>query len=152
MASLETKYFGRLSYEADAEFEFPRGIPGFENWRKFMMVTLPESAPLMFLQSLEDPALCFITLPIFAVDPDYRLAVSAEDLEQLDLPPERQPRIGKEVLCLAVVSVQESGPTFNLLAPIVVNISNRKAVQAIAQDSGYSHRHVLAPEMTAACS
>jgi len=151
MAFVQTKYFGTLSYAADSEFDFPRGVPGFEDCRKFLMVTLPESAPLVFLQSLEDPALCFITIPIFSVDPNYRLSVSTEDLRQLSLSPERQPRMGEEVLCLVVVSVQESGPTFNLLAPIVVNISNRTGVQAIAQGIGYSHQHVLAPEETVVC-
>ena len=47
--------------------------------------------PLIYLQSLEDPGLCFITMPILAVDPRYRLRVSGEDLDKLGLTRERQP-------------------------------------------------------------
>ena len=43
----------------------------------------------------------------------------------------RQPRIGEDVLCLTVLSIRETGPTANLLAPMVVNLHNRKAVQAM---------------------
>jgi flagellar assembly factor FliW len=96
--------------------------------------------------------LCFITLPILAVDPQYRLRVSSEDLARLDLPPERQPQLGRDVLCLAILSLQESGPTANLLAPVVVNVLNLKAMQIIVPESDYSHQHELSPQETAVCS
>jgi flagellar assembly factor FliW len=104
---------------------------------------VPHSEPLVFLQSLEDPGLCFITLPVGAVDPRYRLDMTGEDLALLELPAERRPRIGDEVLCLAVIALRETGPAANLLAPIVVNLGNRKAVQEVAPESSCSHRHAL---------
>jgi flagellar assembly factor FliW len=47
------------------------------------------------------------------------------------------------VLALTVVSIRETGPTANLLAPVLVNLKNREAVQAVAQDSVYSHQHAI---------
>jgi len=85
-------------------------------------------------------------MPILAVDPKYRLKVSGEDLEQVGLPAARQPRIGDDVLCLTVLSIRETGPTANLLAPVVINLRTRKAVQAVAQEPGYSHQHTLLAE------
>jgi flagellar assembly factor FliW len=69
--------------------------------------------------------------------------MSAEDIRLLGL--WRAPRIGEDVLCLAVLSIRPEGPTANLLAPVVVNLRNRLAVQAVAPDSEYSHRHPLPP-------
>jgi flagellar assembly factor FliW len=143
MTLLETKHFGKLSYEPDSELEFPLGLPGFDDRKRFVAVHFVENDPLIYLQSLEDPALCFITMPVLAIDPQYRLKVSAEDLGCLGLNSGRQPRIGGEVLCLTVLTIQETGPTANLLAPIVVNLSNRKAVQAVAPESDYSHQFAL---------
>jgi len=60
----------------------------------------------------------------------------------------RQPRIGDDVLCLSVLSIRETGPTANLLAPIVVNLRNRKAVQAVAPESDYPHQFALMPQET----
>jgi flagellar assembly factor FliW len=149
---METKSFGKISFEPESELEFPCGLPGFEERRRFVAVRFVESDPLIYLQSLEDPGLCFITMPILAVDPRYKLAVSGEDMEQVGLPATSQLQIGEDVLCLSVLSIQETGPTANLLAPIVVNLRNRRAVQAVAPESGYSHQFALMPDEASVCS
>jgi flagellar assembly factor FliW len=143
---METKNFGTISFEPDSELEFPRGLPGFDSRKRFVAVRFVESDPLVYLQSLEDPSLCFITAPVQTVDPQYRLKVSADDLEQLGLPLARQPRIGEDVLALTVVSIRETGPTANLLAPVVVNLRNRRAVQTVSEGAGYSHQHAILAE------
>lgn len=152
MPVIETKNFGKISFEPESELEFPGGLPGFDSRTRFVAVAFTESEPLVYLQSLEDPGLCFITMPILAVDPDYKLKVSGADLDQLGLIQARQPRIGEDVLCLTVLSVCETGPTANLLAPIVVNLHNCKAVQAVAPESDYSHQFALMPEEASVCS
>ena len=149
---MQTKNFGEIAYEPESELEFPCGLPGFDNRKRFVAVHFVENDPLLYLQSLEDPALCFITMPILSVDPKYKLTVAGDDLSQLGLPSMRQPKIGEDVLCLTVVAVRETGPTANLLAPIVINLKNRRAVQAIAPDSDYSHQFELVPEEAAPCS
>lgn len=152
MPIIQTKYFGAISYEPHVTLEFPRGLAGFDHSRRFLALNFADTQPLVFLQNLEDPALCFITLPILAVDPQYQLRVSNEDRAPVDLPLGRPLRIGEDVLCLAVLSIRESGPTANLLAPVVVNLRNRKAVQAVAAASGYSHQHTLVAEEAPVCS
>ena len=152
MPSFDTKNFGIVSYQPEAVVEFPAGLPGFDQRRQFLALQFPDSAPLIFLQSLEDPGLCFITLPVLAVDQRYRLQVNDEDRRRVGLPVGRALQIGEDVLCLTVISLRESGPTANLLAPVVVNLTNRQAVQAVADDAAYSHQHVLVPEEAPVCS
>jgi flagellar assembly factor FliW len=147
MPIMNTTSFGPVPYSPDAVVEFPRGLPGFDDRRRFVAVRFPESDPTVFLQSLEDPGLCFVTLPVRAVDPEYRLEICSEDVALVGLPAGRRPRLGEDVLCLSVISLRESGPSANLLAPLVINLRNRKAVQAIAVDSGYSHRYPLGNEV-----
>jgi flagellar assembly factor FliW len=78
------------------------------------------------------------------IDPDYQLAIAREDLESLGLETGRQPRIGEDIRCLAVILVAENGPvTANLLAPIMINPASRRGVQAIRVDAIYSHQHPL---------
>jgi flagellar assembly factor FliW len=141
MPVVETKNFGRVEYEAEATLEFPRGLPGFEERRGFLPLHQPENDPLIFLQSLEDPELCFVTAPVHVVDAAYRFAAEADDLASVGLP--ASPRMGEEAFCLVVLSIREEGPTANLLAPVVVNPATRQCVQAVAPSSGYSHRHPL---------
>ena len=147
MPHLKTKYFGELAYDADSILQFPAGIPGFENERSFLLIEQDHTRPLAFMQSAVTPDLCFLALPVQAVSPDFRLRLAAEERAELLLPPGRQPAIGKDVLCLALVTLGENGsPTTNLMAPIVVNLKNRKAVQSIQLDSGYSLRQPLEPD------
>lgn len=138
-----TQHFGIADYQDDSIVEFPAGVPGFERETRFLALELSQHKPVVFLQSLTTPDLCFVTLPILVVEPGYRLYMAAGDVERLGLPGSRPPRIGQDVLCLAILTIKETGTTANLLAPVVVNLKNRMAVQAVAPDGGYSHQHPL---------
>ncbi len=151
MPNFETKYFGNVEFEDASIVVFPVGLPGFEECRRFLALHFKESAPLVYLQSLEREELCFVTLPVQSIEPEYRLRVCEEDLRNMGLETGRQPAIGSEVLGLAVVSIRESGVTANLLAPVIVNLENRRAVQAVAPESSYSHQHALLSGETAVC-
>ncbi len=151
MPETESTRFGTIFFAPESVFEFPHGLPGFEERHRFVPVQNPQTAPILFLQSLEDPSVCFTTLPIWVVDPQYRLALVEEDLEALEFPVDRQPLIGADVLCLAMLSVRKTGVTANLLAPVLVNLKNYKAVQAVSPESGYSHQHLLFSQEAAPC-
>jgi flagellar assembly factor FliW len=154
MLSTKTRHFGAIEYQEDAVFDFPRGLPGFEDQRQFLLLERPETRPLVFMQSLSAANLCFITVPVKVAKSDYELCMPPEELASLDVDTGRQPLIGKEVLCLAIVSLQEDQPpTVNLLSPLVINIRTRQGIQSIQEDSSYSHQHLFLPqEGVDACS
>jgi len=141
-----------VDYDEQSVMLFPDGIPAFEQEQRFLALRQPINEPLVFLQSLANPNLCFATLPALSACPGYQLSMTPEDLEALGLEAGRQPVIGRDVLCLAILSLEENAPpTVNLLAPIVVNLHTLCGRQAIQTDSPYSHREVL-PLREAACS
>jgi flagellar assembly factor FliW len=154
MLSTETKHFGVIQFDEDSVFDFPEGLPGFEDQRQFVLLERPDTRPLVFLQSLSAAGLCFITVPVSVAKADFELRMPPEELASLDLDIGRQPEIGKEVLCLAIVSLQEDRPpTVNLLSPLVIGIRNRRGIQTIQAESSYSHQHPLLPrEGGDACS
>ncbi len=144
MPELTTTYFGKLVFDADAIINFPEGIPGFEHQRHYIAVEQPATNPLVFLQSVDPGGVCFVTLPVLAAEPNYRLALSIDDLHDLNLATDRQPAIGQEVLCLAVISLVEGQPpTANLLSPIVINLSAGIGKQAVQETDDYDIRHVV---------
>jgi flagellar assembly factor FliW len=153
MSQCLTKYHGEMGYDEHAALHFPRGLFGFEAETRFLPIEQPPLRPLVFLQSLSTPDLCFLCLPVFVVDRQYAVSVEQEDLTAVDLPTDRQPRIGTDVLCLAIVSIQPGGPTTaNLLAPVLVNLQNSKAIQALSLDQRHSHQAPLpAPSEELAC-
>ena len=156
MPQIRTAYFGELDYTNGTVFHFPYGLPGFEHENAFLFLKQPHTEPLLFLQSLGYPRLCFILLPILVVDPNYVVNLDPEDLAALNLNPARQPRIGEDILCAAIVSPgggEDSEPTANLMAPVVVNLKEQVGMQVIQSGSPYSHRHPIpAGKEVAPCS
>jgi flagellar assembly factor FliW len=120
------------------QLEFPHGLPAFEKERRFRLI---DRDPLLFLESEANPELSFLLLPIALIDPDYRLALSQEDRKTIAASNEAS------LLCLAVITAAEdTPPTANLLAPVVVNLDCGRAVQAVRSDTVYSHKHPLVQE------
>jgi len=148
MPHCATKYFGAVSYEEAAVLHFPAGLPGFEDERRFLSLQQPEHEPLVFLQSLTTPSLCFVALPAKAVEPSFELEIEESDLDLLGACSPAEPGL----LQLALVTIAESGITANLFAPVVVNTANLRAIQAIAPSRRYSHVHPLAEVGEAVCS
>jgi flagellar assembly factor FliW len=152
MTTCRTRYFDVLEYQPDAVIRFPAGLPGFDDERQFILIEQPPHRPLLFLQSLSDPDLCFTLLPVLVLSPDYTLKMSPEDVDLIGLDPARQPRIGRDVFCGALLAVQENEVTANLMAPLIINLASRIAVQAIQMEPDYSHCYrVATPEMVVAC-
>ena len=144
MPEFRTKYFDTVRFEEQSVIRFPAGLPGFEQERRFLLIEQPINKPIVFIQSLSRPELCFLSLPVLMAQPGYRLHVAPEDLRALGLPESRQPAVGQDILALAIISLAENRPpTANLLSPIVISLKNRTAVQAIQVDSGYTHQHPL---------
>jgi flagellar assembly factor FliW len=140
--TMKTTHFGPVAIDESSALEFPEGLPGFENCRRFVPLESNGSPGLIFLQSLEQPQLCFITVLLRALWPDYELSIPAEERELLGFEAAAAP--ADEMALLAVLSfVEGEDPTANLLAPIVVHARTRRAAQIVRQDGHYAVRAPL---------
>jgi len=148
MPFIQTRDFGVVSIDATAEIVFPFGIPGFDQQRRFALIGSKAIAPVVLMQSSENPSLCFLAIAVSVLDPAYQSGIAREDLRLLGLDEDRQPRPDEEALYLAILSPAASGAfTANLLAPVVINVRTRNAVQAVRHDRQYSHRHPVPREL-----
>jgi flagellar assembly factor FliW len=141
---LATKYFGELECAEDALIDFPEGIPGFEHARQFVCLEQPIARPIVYLQSVTEPDLCFLTMPARSLETSYEVQLSTEEAERLHLNP-GSAKIGEDVACMAIVSAEPgTDATANLFAPVVINIRNRIGLQVIQSHSQYDFRHPIA--------
>jgi flagellar assembly factor FliW len=152
MPRLQTLHFGDIEYEPEALIEFPAGLPAFEEERSFVLIRQPEPGLVIFLQSLRDPGLVFVTLPAQAIDPAYRLELSEEEWIAAGFNAGRA-RDEAECLILAVVTIPDGGAmTANLMAPIVIDRAGQRGAQVIQAESEYSHQFPLeSPQGEAQC-
>lgn len=131
------------------EFEFPAGLPAFEQERRFRLVVRPDFSPLVLLQSAASPALRFVCAPARLLDAGYRPEMSEDDEALLGCGAEDA--AGGQLLCLAILTFPEAGPpTANLMAPVLLNPATGRGMQCIQSPAAYSHCHPLRGE--APCS
>jgi len=144
MSEIDTKYFGRITLDAGSVIEFPQGLPAFEWERAFLAIEHPRTAPLVMLQSVLTPELCFLAIPVADVDPEYELRVCTEDRVALGLDETSDLPTGPDLAVLALVAVRaDQQITVNLMSPVVVNRANRRAVQSVRWDGEYSHEYSI---------
>lgn len=139
MPKVPSRNFGAVEFAPGEQFVFPKGLPGFPAETAFLPVEVPDQLPLVYLQSMRTSDLCFVAAPVNCLVADYQLSANAEDLSLIDLGPDAVR--GPQTLCLALVCFGEDGTAAaNLRAPIVVNLRNRRGVQAIQNENRYPIR------------
>ena len=119
--------------------EFVGPVAGFPDLRHFVLAELAPASLLRALRSLEDPALRFLVLPPGPFFPDYAPEIGDEWAEALQL------HHADDALVLVIVTpgATAADATANLLAPVVINVSTRRAAQVVLADSGWPLRAPL---------
>lgn len=95
------------------------------------------SPTIQWLQALERPFHAFIVADPWSVFPDYSPELSDGDAAQLGLSAAED----AQLLVILTVPGAPSGITANLRAPIVLNIPDRAAKQAVLLGDAYHTRH-----------
>jgi flagellar assembly factor FliW len=131
--------------EESSPIEFPSGLVGFEEWKRFVLLAHPESGALRLLQSLDDARVTFIVADPRQITPDYRLSLSEADARALQadehaaVAPEWPS--GLDAYCILSVQEDPFSVTANLLGPLVVNWQAGLGRQVILSESDYDTRY-----------
>lgn len=137
---LETKYFGRIEYEPEDVLDFPDGLFGFPEEKKFLLLPFSGSqGNMLCLQSTADRDPAFILMNPFSLSGDYAPELSNQELEMLGVEDSRQ--LCYYVMCVARHPVGES--TVNLRCPVAVNPDLGRGMQVILDTQIYHMRHKL---------
>lgn len=137
MAQIPTPHFGLLEYDEASVIRFPEGIPAFESDTAFLLIEKTETAPLLYLQSLVHPELCFYTVPAATLVSDYAFRPAPADLEPLASNP-------ADLLTLLLLTFRENGAaSANLKAPVLIGRHSHLGRQVILFDSDYSFEHPI---------
>ena len=137
-----TKLFGKIDVQDDKIIEFPEGILGFEDLKKFtLMFDSENSAPsgLNFLVSLDEPAFMMPVVTAVSVKPDYSPQISAEVEGAIG------PLTEENVLVLVTMTIPSdiTKMTVNLNAPIIINVDTNKAIQSVVENDDYAIKYPI---------
>ena len=129
IVKINTNYFGELEVDENEILEFEKGMLGFEELKKFVIIKDSEIF-IEWLQSVEDTT-SFAIMDPFVADNNYSFELPEKIMKQLDI-------IDKEdVMIRTVVIIPEDITKIrtNLQAPIIINTKQKKATQIILDDS-----------------
>ncbi|MFT8313954.1 MAG: flagellar assembly protein FliW [Clostridium sp.] len=139
---LKTKYHGTIEYKEEEIIYFKKGIPGFQDLKKFVLFPAEENDFFSVLHSVEDNNIGFIVVSPFNVKKDYEIELNDAVLKDLDIKEEKDVLIFNTV----TLSSEVSKITSNLKAPIVINIKTKLGEQIILNDEKYEIKYPLFKE------
>ncbi|MBD8972793.1 MAG: flagellar assembly protein FliW [Clostridiales bacterium] len=133
---VQTKFFGEVELDDNKILEFPNGIIGFEDFKKFAIIYDVEDdreTKISWLQSLEEPVLALPVVDPLAVVPDYAPMIEDELLKPLGNPAD------EDLLFLLVMTVPSDMKkvTANMKAPVIINTKTCTGVQLIVDNADY---------------
>ena len=130
-----TDFFDDLVFSPDDVITFPGGLPGFEKYKRFVVVPMPQCEPFSWLVCVDGGIrLRFAIINPLVFIPDYNPQLSKEQLTEL--------KIGDlhDLVLYAIVTIGQNPieSTANLAGPIIINKAAKIGKQVLLDDDRYS--------------
>ena len=125
--TIKTRDFGTIDFDENGIYHFSQPLFGFEKYTDFIVLHDEEiGESIAWLQSAQDPDLCFILMDPNAVTNDYAP----------ELPAEFDSLLGSgDCFCWAVAVVPQNfrESTINLKSPVFLNPNTHRGAQIILE-------------------
>lgn len=136
---IQTSRFGPVQLQAEDILEFPEGILGFNDLRRFVLLDDPNDEIFAWLQSCEIPSVAFPVLEPELFSPGYQVALTKHDLEAVGL----KSAEGFRAYAIITIPDDPTQMTANMKAPIIINIAKKTARQCVLQDNNLAIRELI---------
>lgn len=136
---IQTRYHGEVETDEKNIWQFPKGIPGFQDEKEFFLYPLADDEIFFVLQSTKEQDIAFVVSNPFSFFQDYDFTLDESSIEMLQLEKE------EDVLLLVILTLGETieTSTANLQAPLILNMKNHRAKQVILHDNHYKTKHPI---------
>lgn len=143
MMIVKTKYWGEINVLEEDILTIPKGLLGFEEYTKFIMLPNEKDPNFAWLQSIENSFLCFLATTPVSFMFDYSIEISDETVENLQI------KSPDDVLIYCLVTIPEDPLQIsaNLAGPLVFNINTRVGEQIVVMDPKYKVKHFIIDEL-----
>ena len=138
---VQSTRFGEMDVAEEQIMDFPEGLLGFPDEKKFALMEYKPESPFYILQSMADPDLTFLMINPFAFFNDYDFHMDDALMAEIGLTADNPPT----VFNIATVRDKIENMTVNLAGPVLVNIRDRKAAQWVIEKTQFPTRYPLFP-------
>jgi flagellar assembly factor FliW len=126
--------FGLKNVQVDPDtlFTFPKGMVGFEDFKRFKLFHEEGGATLFWLQSIDDSKVAFPIVSPEALDVAYEIELSDEDCKLLEM---KDPA-DAAIVVVVYRNAPEEGEQVaaNTRFPVILNLKTRIGMQKILQE------------------
>jgi flagellar assembly factor FliW len=137
MEKINTR-FGEVEYDPESLLNFPAGLIGLPNLRRFIVMPNKKKGPLFWIQSIDEPDMAFVLTDPTNFFLDYIVVPDTAERQNLHI------EEGDECYTLSVVTVPpDQNITINLAAPILFAPKSNRAIQVILEGNKYSSKTPL---------
>ncbi|MDY6850663.1 MAG: flagellar assembly protein FliW [Thermodesulfobacteriota bacterium] len=137
---IPTSRFGQVEIDPQAIISMPRGLIGFPEQKRYIILRHNPESPFFWFQAVDAPDLAFVIVDPLIFKPDYDVPLPKPLLA--DLKAVKPEDLGIYV----IVTIPTGHPekmTANLLGPLLINTASRLARQLVLDKSRYSHRFAI---------
>jgi len=140
---IQSTILGRVEASESEILTFENGLPGFENERNFIVLSIEGNEVYQILQSINSKEVGFVTANPYLFISDYTFDLDESTVEVLDIESE------EDIMVLTIVTVKEpfNTSTVNLKAPVIINTKSKKAKQCILENTDYPIRYAIDAQM-----
>ncbi len=126
---IQTRDFGEMEIDEKDIITFVEPIFGFEDYRKYVLMEHEELNPhFVWLQSTEEPMVCFVLANPRELVPDYEVRLPEDTAAALG-------EGGTLYFVLTVIRDPYYDSTVNLKSPVVINTQTGRAMQVILEEA-----------------
>ncbi len=139
---VSTVRFGEIEIKDSDLIHFPGAILGFPASKSYFIIEAEDSAFFAWLQSVQEPELCFVVTDPFIFKKDYSVNLTNKEIESLSI------KEANEINILSIVSINSRSNgqiNINLMAPLVVNATTRVGYQLIKEEYTHHLRYNIKP-------
>lgn len=139
---LYTKYHGIREYNEGDIITFNKGLPGFENLKKFIVFSMEENSVFSILHSIENLEIGLVLVSPFYTMKDYEFELAEHEIKSLRI----KDKSDMVVFTTVCVDSDIKKITTNLKAPILINIKEKIGEQLILENENYPIKYPLLKE------
>jgi flagellar assembly factor FliW len=141
---IETRFLGKITVKEEDIIKFPKGIPGFEDLKRFVVLSDGESV-FLTLQSVDDADVGFIIIDPSIIVKGYKPFIPQAVQASLGFKRSQKPL----VFVIAVIPDDVTKMRVNLKAPVLINPETKLGEQAVLDDRRYPLRSEIYPKLAA---
>ena len=129
MIKFKTSRFGELEVEEDKIVDFPDGLIGLPDTKKFILIDHRDT-PLKWLQAVDDPDIAFIVASPDEISEGYNVDIDKKVQNCLHLDNQ------DDLAVLVTIRVDGEDIIANFQGPLLINAGTRKGVQVVLENAG----------------